>query len=169
MVYKFLAPGRLNFIRWRIIFVKSRYRTCFILAPRILGWILGFWKSFTSLSYCYLHSELWPKFVKKEIYAACSWKETTVFCPKSMSYTVTCGFFQRQDHFQLSTEFSITLYVVRNVSMGPFHLFIVFVAVTFVNKHRIRMVSTIQHLMGKSWFRISALTSHLLIRSRQMT
>jgi hypothetical protein len=51
-------PGRLNFVRWRLVYLGTQYRNCF-QAQRILRCLLNVWTVCEiSLSYLHLFS-LW--------------------------------------------------------------------------------------------------------------
>ena len=49
-VRKSRSPGRLNFLRWRLIFLDPQYGTC-IVAPKILRRLLHFWITYGLLTY----------------------------------------------------------------------------------------------------------------------
>ena len=63
-----ISPGRLNFVRWRLVFLGAPYATCFalpfLLAPRILRCFLDFWKN------------LWPRGQSNGLVNSCVLKFT---------------------------------------------------------------------------------------------
>jgi hypothetical protein len=55
------SPWRLNFALWRLIFVGPQYGIFFnvsLLVPRILRWLLDFWKLFGPLLYKELDTKI---------------------------------------------------------------------------------------------------------------